>query len=54
MTLFSDKDTLQKEIESWKGFTNFLRKEDQEMFLRMLDDCYEYQEAVMHVVTVTY
>lgn len=40
------EDILQKEIESWKGFAISLRKEDREIFLKMLNDSHKYQEAI--------
>jgi hypothetical protein len=46
MSLFPDKDVLAREIESWKGFADSLRKEDRELFKKMLDDCYRFAAAV--------
>ena len=43
MSLFSNKDILTKEIESWKCFANSISsKEDREVFQNMLNDCYKY------------
>lgn len=46
MSLFPDKDTLSREIESWKGFGDSLRAEDRELFNRMLNECYAYAAAI--------
>lgn len=43
MTLFPEENILEKEIESWKGFADSIRKEDRKIFLRMLNECYKYQ-----------
>ncbi|NOJ28513.1 MAG: hypothetical protein DA330_10940 [Nitrososphaera sp.] len=45
-SLFPDKDILIKEIESWRGFADSLRIEDQKLFKQMLDDCQRYASAV--------
>lgn len=38
MSLFPDENTLTKEIESWKGFADGLKsEEDRKLFLRMLN-----------------
>ncbi|MGI0032749.1 MAG: hypothetical protein ACRD97_05700 [Nitrososphaeraceae archaeon] len=42
MTLFPNEDILAREVESWRGFADALREEDRELFLRMLDECYQY------------
>jgi hypothetical protein len=42
MTLFPNEDILAQEVESWRGFADALREEDRELFLRMLDECYQY------------
>jgi hypothetical protein len=48
MSLFPNKDDiLTKEIESWKGFADSLREEDdRNLFIKMLDDCYKYAAAI--------
>ncbi len=47
MSLFPNEDILTKEIESWKGFANSLSsKEDRELFVSMLNDCYKYAAAI--------
>lgn len=46
MTLLPQEDLLQKEIESWNNFVFSLRQEDRKLFKRMLNECYQYQEAI--------
>ncbi len=46
MTLFPDEDTLTQEIESWRGFADALREEDRVLFLRMLNECYQYINSI--------
>ena len=47
MSLFSDEDILIKEIESWKGFAESLKlEEDKNLFLTMLNDCQKYALAI--------
>ena len=49
MSLFPDKDDdiLTREIESWKGFEDALKtEEDRVLFKRMLNDCYKYSIAI--------
>ncbi len=46
MTLIPEEDILQKEIELWKGFADSLRHEDRQIFQKMLDECYKYQQAI--------
>ena len=48
MSLFPNKDDiLTGEIESWKGFEDALRtQEDRVLFKRMLNDCYKYSTAI--------
>ena|SRR5215204_5114203 len=47
MSLFPDEDILTKEIESWKGFTDSLKsEEDKKLFLKMLNDCQKYALAI--------
>ena len=43
MSLFPDEDIVTEEIESWKGFADSLKSEDdKELFLKMLNDCQKY------------
>jgi hypothetical protein len=47
MSLFPNEDIATKEIESWKGFTDSLRnEEDRKLFLKMLNDCHKYAVAI--------
>jgi hypothetical protein len=48
LSLFPNKDDiLTREIESWKGFGDALRtQEDRVLFKRMLNDCYKYSTAI--------
>ena len=46
MELFPEEDVLAKEIESWRGFAESLRAEGRELFKTMLNDCYQYVQAV--------
>jgi hypothetical protein len=47
MSLFPNEDIATKEIESWKGFANSLKSEEETtLFLKMLNDCYEYVTAI--------
>lgn len=46
MTLFPDKDPLAKEIESWSGFAEGLRKEDRMLFEQMLNECHAYARSI--------
>ncbi|HET6726929.1 MAG TPA: hypothetical protein VFH19_02760 [Nitrososphaeraceae archaeon] len=46
MTLFPNEDILAQEVESWRGFADALREEDRELFLRMLDECYQYIHSI--------
>ena len=48
MSLLPNKDDiLTKEIESWIGFTDSLKsEEDRRLFLKMLNDCYKYSTAI--------
>jgi hypothetical protein len=40
MSLFPNEDNLTREIESWKGFAESLRKdEDRKLFSEMLNEC---------------
>jgi hypothetical protein len=43
MSLFPNEDIATKEIESWKGFADTLKsEEDRNLFLKMLNDCNRY------------
>ena len=44
LTLFPNEDILTKEIQAWSGFADALREEDRVLFLRMLEQCYQYVE----------
>jgi hypothetical protein len=48
MSLFpNEDDVLTKEIESWKGFEDSSRtEEDRELFRKMLNDCYKYLTTI--------
>ncbi len=46
MSLFPDDDILIREIESWKGFADMLCSADRGLFLRMLNDCHRYSNAI--------
>jgi len=46
MTLFPNEDILAQEVESWRGFADALREEDRVLFLRMLDECYQYINSI--------
>jgi hypothetical protein len=47
MSLFADEDIVTKEIESWKGFADSLKSEDdKDLFLKMLNDCQKYALAI--------
>ena len=47
MSLFPGEDILTKEIESWRSFAASLNsKEYQEIFNKMLSDCYKYASAI--------
>ena len=46
MTLSPNDDLLAKEIESWKGFADGLRADDQKMFYHMLSKCYKHIRAI--------
>ena len=47
MSLFPAKDILTKEIESWRSFAASLNSEEyQEIFNKMLSDCYKYANAI--------
>ena len=47
MSLFPNEDIATKEIESWKGFADSLKsEEDKKLFLKMLNDCFKYAVAI--------
>ncbi len=47
MCLFPEENILTKEIESWKGFTDSLKsEEDRKLFHKMLNDCQKYALAI--------
>jgi hypothetical protein len=48
LSLFPNKDDiLTKEIESWIGFTDSLKsEEDRRLFLKMLNNCCKYSTAI--------
>jgi hypothetical protein len=47
MSLFPEENILTKEIESWRGFADTLKsEEDRKLFLRMLNDCQKYALAI--------
>ena len=46
MALFPNDDLLAREIESWKGFSDGLRAEDQKIFKQMLKQCYKHIRAI--------
>lgn len=46
MNLFPYEDILTKEIDSWKSYSDCLRKKDRELFDQMLKNCYQYSESI--------
>jgi hypothetical protein len=47
LMLYPNEDILTKEIESWTAFVNSLSsKQDRELFISMLNDCYKYAAAI--------
>jgi hypothetical protein len=46
LALFPYEDILTKEIQSWNGFAEALRDEDRTIFLRMLEQCYQYVDSI--------
>jgi hypothetical protein len=47
MSLFPEENILTKEIESWKGFANSLKSDDDKrLFLDMLEKCQKYAVAI--------
>ena len=46
LALFPYEDILTKDIQSWNGFADALRDEDRAIFLRMLEQCYQYVDSI--------
>jgi hypothetical protein len=47
MSLFPEENILTKEIESWKGFSDSLKsEEDKKLFVEILDKCQKYALAI--------
>ncbi len=46
MALFPNEDILTQEIQAWTGFADALREEDRVLFLRMLEQCYQYADSI--------
>lgn len=46
MALFPNEDILTQEIQAWTGFADALREEDRILFLRMLEQCYQYADSI--------
>ena len=46
LALFPNEDILTKEIQAWSGFADALREEDRALFLRMLEQCYQYVNSI--------
>ena len=47
MSLFPEENILTKEIESWRGFADTLKfEEDRKLFLKMLNDYQKYTLAI--------
>jgi len=46
LTLFPNEDIVTKEIQAWSGFADALREEDRVLFLRMLEQCYQYVDSI--------
>lgn len=46
LALFPNEDILTKEIQAWSGFAEALREEDRVLFLRMLEQCYQYTDSI--------
>lgn len=46
LALFPNEDILTKEIQAWSGFADALREEDRILFLRMLEQCYQYIDSI--------
>ena len=49
MSLFPEENILTKEIESWRGFADSLKsEEDRKLFLKMLNNCQKYALAIKY------
>jgi hypothetical protein len=47
MSLFPEENILTKEIDSWKGFADSLKsEEDKKLFIEILDKCQKYALAI--------
>lgn len=46
LALFPNEDILTQEIQAWTGFADALREEDRVLFLRMLEQCYQYVDSI--------
>lgn len=46
LALFPNEDILTQEIQAWTGFADALREEDRVLFLRMLEQCYQYTDSI--------
>ncbi len=46
MTLFPEDDILSQEIESWRGFAEYLPPNDKQEFLKMLGKLHDYSTAI--------
>ena len=44
--LFPYDNIITKEIGSWKSYADCLRKQDRELFYKMLNSCYKYSPAI--------
>jgi hypothetical protein len=55
LSLFPNEDILAKEVQSWKAFVDSLSsKEDRELFMSMLNDCYKYAAAYIQITVKEY
>ena len=43
--LFPYDNIITKEIDTWKSYADCLRKQDRELFYKMLNSCYKYSPA---------
>ena len=49
MSLFPEENILTKEIESWRGFADSLKsEEDIKLLLKMLNNCHKYALAIKY------
>ena len=44
--LFPYDNIITKEIDSWKNYADCLRKQDRDLFYKMLNRCYKYSQAI--------